>query len=334
MALVLTPRELTQRSHFYQQFGQLMAAGVTAVQTLQMLERNPPAQSYREPIRAMLAQISQGATVTDAIRSLGSWTPSFDIALIQAGEHSGRLDAVCKLLSDYYEERAQMLTRMLGNMAYPVLVLHMALFIFPLISLFTPGGSLIVFFLETFGVLAVIYTAVFLGIYASQSRRGQEWRSTLEKLLRGVPILGPARQSVALARLSAALDALLSAGVNIVEAWEMAAAASGSPALQRTVASWRPKLLNEGQTPAELVKASPLFPELFGNLYTSGEVSGQLDETLKRLHKYYQDDGSRKSDALSKWVPMGFYFIVVGFVAYKIIHYYVGYFGQLDQIMK
>ena len=40
-----------------------------------------------------------------------------------------------------------------------------------------------------------------------------------------------------IARLAAALEALISAGVNIIEAWDLAADASGSPALRRAVAA-------------------------------------------------------------------------------------------------
>ena len=71
--------------------------------------QNPPDASYRDPIREIKTAISQGATVTDALRRLGDWMPPFDIALIEAGEKSGRLDAVCKLLASYYEDRARLL---------------------------------------------------------------------------------------------------------------------------------------------------------------------------------------------------------------------------------
>lgn len=332
MPLILTPRELTRRSHFYQQFSQLTAAGVSVVQTLEMLQRNPPAASFRQPIAALLAQISQGATFTDALRSLGNWMPAFDLALIQAGEQSGRVDAVCKLLSQFYEDRAKMLSQMLRDLAYPLFVLHFAIFLFPMITLFAAGGTIFGYCLKTFGVLILLYTATFLAIYTLQGRRGTAWRSHLETILRPVPLLGKARQSLAMARLAAALDALTNAGVTIVEAWQLAAAASGSPAIQRTVLSWKP-LLAGGQTPAELVKSSPLFPELFGNLYYTGEVSGQLDESLKRLQTYYQDDGSRKSHLVAQIFARGVYFAVAGFVAYKVIGFYMGEVNQWNQVM-
>jgi len=332
MPLILTPRHLTQRAHFYQQFGQMTAAGLSVVKTLETLERNPPSASFREPIRALIAQISQGATVADATRSLGRWMPEFDIALIQAGEQSGRLDVVCKLLANYYEDRARSVTRMLTDIAYPALVLHVAVFVFPLISLFN-GGTMVEFVLRTGGTLAAIYAAIFLVIYGAQGARGVAWRASLETLLHPIPILGTARQSLALARLAAALDALTNAGVTIIEAWTLAAAASGSPAIMQIVTGWKSQFA-DGKTPAELVKSSTVFPELFANLYYTGEISGQLDETLRRLQTYYHDDGSRKTHLLAQWIPRLIYFCVAGYVGYRVVSFYAGYFNQINTIMN
>jgi type IV pilus assembly protein PilC len=332
MPLFLSPRQLTRRSQFYQQIGQLTAAGVPVLSVLEMLLQNPPDASYRGPIREMKTAISQGATVTDALRRLGDWMPPFDIALIEAGEKSGRLDAVCKLLASYYEDRARLLRQVISDLLYPAFVLHFAIFLFPLISLFQ-GGTMTWFVLKSVGVLVVIYAVIGALIYASQDRRGLEWRAKLEKWLRAVPVLGTARQSLVLARLAASLEALITAGVNIIEAWDLAAAASGSPAMQSAVREWKPRVV-AGQTPSEAIRNCPLFPELFRNLYATGEISGQLDESLKNLHTYYQDDGTRKMHILAAWVPRFIYFIIAGFVAYKIITFYVGYFNQINDIMK
>jgi type II secretory pathway component PulF len=116
--------------------------------------------------------------------------------------------------------------------------------------------------------------------------------------------------------------------VTIIEAWELAATASGSPALRRTVLAWRPAL-NGGQTPAEVVNGSNRFPELFAGQYAAGEVSGQLDDTLKRLHAYYQEEGSRKLRSVARWTPRAIYLGVMLMIAYRIVHFYTGYFNQV-----
>src|SRR5208283_1828847 len=132
-------------------------------------------------------------------------------------------------------------------------------------------------------VLLPLYGVAALAVYAGQGAHGEGWRGLMERLLRPVPVLGAARRDLALGRLATALGALLDAGVTVIEAWELAGAASGSPALRRTVLRWRPQV-DHGRTPAEVVTDSGFFPDVFSGQYAAGEVSGQLDETLKRLH--------------------------------------------------
>jgi type II secretory pathway component PulF len=151
-----------------------------------------------------------------------------------------------------------------------------------------------------------------------------------------VPLLGTARHYLALSRLAAALEALISAGVNIFEAWDLAATASGSPALRRAVAAWKPQVV-AGQMPSEAVRHCPLFPETFANLYASGEISGKLDESLRHLNRLYNEDGTRKLNAFATWMPRLVYLLVVLLIAYKIVQFWTGLYGphgDLSNILK
>src|SRR5690348_7113588 len=131
MPLILTPGQFHRRSEFYQQLGQLIAAGVGITAALEHLRRNPPDRSYRQPLAALLEKVAQGYTLTESVGSLGSWLPEFDIALLRAGEQSGRLDATFRLLADYYADRARLARQMIGDLAYPAFLFHFAVFILP-----------------------------------------------------------------------------------------------------------------------------------------------------------------------------------------------------------
>ncbi len=327
MAFMLTPGQFACRAEFYYQLGQLTGAGLDLVRALEQLRRSPPARSYRQPIHRLLEQLAAGSTLTESFQSLGHWLPEFDIALLQAGEQSGRLDTCFRLLADYYYERARLARQMIADLTYPVVLFHLAIFIFPFAQFFI-SGNWSAYLLQTVGVLVPIYAVVGLMILAAQSRHGESWRARIESILQRVPVLGTARHYLALGRLAAALEALLSAGVTIIEAWELAANASGSPALRRVVRAWRP-LVNAGQTPAEVVSVSSQFPELFANQYATGEVSGKLDETLRRLHRYYQEEGSRKLHAVALWTPRVLYFLVALMIAYRVVQFWTGYFNQI-----
>jgi len=335
MSLLITPRQFAQRAEFYHQLAQLVSAGIGVLPALEQLQRHPPARSFREPLRQLVAELVQGRTFAESLRQLGAWFPEFDIALIDAGERSGRLDGCFRLLANYYDDRAAVTKKVIGQLIYPVGLVHMVALVFLVILPFASAqldfSKIPLLLLKAALALAPLYLLTALILYATQSKHGEKWRALMETLLRPVPLLGAARHYLALARLAAALEALISAGVNIFEAWDLAASASGSPALRRAVAAMKPELA-AGRTPAEVLRDHSQFPEMFTNLYHSGEVSGKLDETLKRLYTYYQEEGTFKLHAFAQWMPRLLYMLVAALVAYYVIQFWTGYFNQISNI--
>ena len=332
MAFIITPGQLHRRAEFYHQLAQYTAAGIGLPAALDQLQQHPPARAYVVPIQTLLGQLGEGYTLTESLQRLGSWLPAFDIALLHAGEQSGRLDSCFRLLADYYDDRSRIARQIIGDLLYPAFLLHFAVFILPFAQFFQ-SGNLAVYLLQTIGVLLPIYGCLALIIYAAQGRHGESWRAWMEAVLNPIPGLGTARRYLALGRLSAALEALINAGVNIIQAWELAAAACGSPALRRTVLGWRP-LLDSGQTPAEVVTASGKFPQMFTSQYHTGEVSGKLDETLRLLRRFYQEEGSRRLHILAQWTPRAVYLLVAGMIAFRVLHFYIGYFNDISAATK
>jgi type II secretory pathway component PulF len=258
--------------------------------------------------------------------------PDFDRALLDAGERSGRLPACFQMLAEYYAERSRLAKQLMSDCAYPFFLFHFAIFIGPFPDLFLKH-NIFAYAAKTFGVLLPVYAVVAVILVATRDEHGERWRSVIESLLNYVPVIGSARKNLALARLCASLEALISAGVTIIEAWDLAAAASGSPLIKREVARLKP-FVQEGQTPAEAISRSSAFPETFTHLYSTGEVTGQLDESLRRLQGMYQEEASRKLRAFSQWLPKIVYFGIVIMIAYRVIAFYTGYFNQIGDAMK
>jgi type IV pilus assembly protein PilC len=327
--MIVTPGQLSQRAEFYYQLNQLTAAGLGLVAALQQLLRSPPGQSYRAPIQGTLDHISNGYSLSDSLARIPGWLPAFDLTVIEAGEKSGRLDACFRLLADHYADRARIARQMISDLIYPAFLLHLLVGVSSLVLFFWfPRLAL----LPVIG-LGLVYALTISLLYAAQNKHGEAWRAWVESVLHPIPVLGAARQYLALSRLSAALEALISAGVTIIEAWELAATACGSPALRRTVLGWKLKL-NAGQTPAETLATSSRFPAMFTNQYRTGEVSGKLDETLRRLHEYYENEGSRKLHAVARWVPILIYLLILIAGGAFVIWFWLRYYGQVSQILN
>ena len=302
---------------------------------LKTMQRHARGASTRDAIDTLLTSLNSGNSFHGALVSTKGWLPTFDVALLGAGEQSGTLPACFSKLAGYYEERGRLLRQMLTSLAYPFFLVHMAILVFPIASLqkLVQEGSIVGFFLGKLLIIIPLYVVGALIAFLSQSTRGEALRVTLDTIFNLVPFLGAARRSLSMARLCLALEALINSGTNIITSWELAAAASGSPRLQRAIAGFRP-LLESGTTPAEIVGMCHAFPEEFVSQYHSAELSGKVDETLLRLNKYYEDAGKRQSRTAVVAAGAIIFGAVMISVAYQIIQFWLQYFGQIQKVME
>lgn len=336
MALLITPRALAQRGEFYYQLSSMIRAGLPIIAALQTVGKSPPSASYRKPVAQMLVELKGGNSFVGALEAVGDWLPIFDKALLEAGEKSGRLDQCFRLLSSYYEERAKLVREVIGQMIYPFCIVHFALLVFPvslLVAAVLQGQwtALLVSKALAFGTLYGLGAALVLG---GGGARALWWRATMEQLMGLVPVLGTARRNLAIARLTAALEALISAGVGIVDSWELAARASGSPALAREVMKWRPKIETEQLTPAEILADTDVFPPMFISLYRTGEISGQLDDTLKRLHEYSRVEGHRQMQMFTRGLTIGIILLIMIAIGAQVVIFWAGYFNNINNVLS
>ena len=332
--MIITPGQLAHRADFYYQLSRLTSSGLGLIRALEIELESPPSRALRPALQRLLHSLNDGQTLAQAVRSLPRWFPEFEMAILQAAEQSGRLPECFQLLAGHYQERAALARQFLAMVAYPVLLLHLAILIFPTATLqeLVLQGKASFFCFQKVMVLAPIYAVVLGAVYLAQARRNALWRAWLESILQAVPLLGAARRDLALARLSAALEALLNAGVPILQAWELAAPASGSPALVGAVREFQPQC-EAHATPAEAVQRSRAFPHVFASYYSSAEVSGKLDETLRWLHSYYQEEGLRKLRRVVLAAGGLIFLLVAALVAWQVVSFYVGYFRQFQEFI-
>lgn len=328
MQRIVTPRALKRSAEFYRELAALLAAGVPVVQSIQTIQKHPPGRSHARLTARMAAELGAGSSLTEALTRADPSLPAYDLALVHAGEESGRLVECCRSLSNHYAARASLVERFAAKMLYPAFLLHFAVLVFPpqqLAALFLQAQTT-AFVVQKLAVLIPLYALILGAVWALQCPSGA-WRSLLERLLHAVPGLGTARRERALSRLASALEALLNAGVTVIEAWDLAVAASGSPALVRAVARWKPRVL-AGSPPGEEIHQCPEFPEMFANLYQTGETSGQLDQELRHLSDYYADSSSRKLEQFALLSALAIYLGIMLLIAFFIIRFYIGYFQQ------
>ena len=180
MLTLVTPQQLSRRAELYHQLASLTSAGVNLPQACRILEQAPPARSFHRPLQQLIARLEEGYSITESLHSLGKWMPPFDIALVSAGEQSGRLDQCYRLLAGYYQERAQLARSLTSELMYPAFVIHAAIFLFPLPQFFSQGDGN-GYLLHVLAILLPIYGTLLGLAYLFQARRGEGLRSVAER---------------------------------------------------------------------------------------------------------------------------------------------------------
>jgi type II secretory pathway component PulF len=330
MAFILSPRQLGARSDLYYQIGSSLSGGLPLVRALELLARNPPARGLSVPLRRLSHRLKQGDTFGEALRSLGRWAPDFDITLLEAGEQSGRLDQTCQLLAQAYQDRARLARHVLLGIAYPLLIFHFAFLIMPIGHLIdlVQEGNVALFVIRKLAIFLPLHGLMFGIAWAIQSSRSRAWRAAIEAVTRRIPVVARARRAMALARLSAALDALQNAGVPAIRAWPIAARATGSAAFESEIERWLPRIEN-GESPGDIIVGSRRFPQHFASIYASAEISGRVDEALPRLTEHYQQEGLRLMRRAAYMFVGLVYGAVMLIAAYQIITFWVGHYNRI-----
>jgi type II secretory pathway component PulF len=331
-----TPGQLKRRAQLYEQLAATIAAGLPLMQALEMASRNRALSGSRATIMALIGHLKDGLTFADSMAKIAGWIPEFDRALLSAGEQSGRLDDAFRQLARNYAARARIIRDTLKKLIVTMVTLHVFLIVFPLGLLIAFAWGImdgnyercIPFIIQKFVAFGFMYGAAFFVIYACQGNRSEFWRATMERMFIWVPLLRPAMINLAVARLTAALEALLNAGVPVIRSWELAAAASGSPRLKRDILAWTPHL-ERGVTPAEMISQINYLPEMFTHQYLAAETSGKHDETLQRLQIYFEEEGFNSLEMFAKVLNGIVYGTVVAIVVYNVISFWVHYYGNM-----
>lgn len=330
------PSALAHRAELYDQWATLLTSGVPMLRALAVLRRSAFVPRYRRMLGRLRARLEDGESLPDALVPERNLIPPFELALIRTGDRTGRLDVCLKELSEQCRLRAKWMQQGVNASAYPVLLLAFCLVLFPvgLITAIVTEGDWMPFLVHKAQVIGVIsFGALAVTLLLTVVPLAHWIRALWERVVSGVPVLGRALHERALARLVLALDAQLNAGIGVVDAWPAAGEASGSIRLRDEVGSWRERL-EDGQLVSQALEASRLFPDLFTESYRVGEISGKLEDTLRRLRRHYEESSAHRMEQLAIWTPRLLYFATLLYVAMSVLGGWQRHWAQFDSFLR
>jgi type IV pilus assembly protein PilC len=293
-------------STFTRQFATMIGAGLPIMQCLQTLQEQITRERFREIIGQVGDSVQSGKTLAEALSQHPKVFSALYVHMVEAGEMGGMLDVILVRLATYLEKANTLKRKIRGAMVYPALISLVAIggTIFMLTTIVPTFAKLFHEFggtlpLPTRVVLAVSaflqnsYLLIFgaIGLLVAGVKyvyRTTTGRYKIDKFLLKVPVFGGLIRKSAISRFSRTLGTLLASGVAILDSLTITAKTAGNSVVQEAVHKARSRIA-EGQTIAEPLKESGVFPPMVTQMVAIGERTGQLDSMLNKVADFYDE---------------------------------------------
>ncbi len=321
------------------QFAIMMNAGLTVVQSLDILKRQAQKPAMKELVDDIDHDVKSGSTFSDAIRRKSHLFSNLYVALIKSGEATGKLADVMAKLAENMENSAAFQAKLKNALIYPAIVLLamfgvmfiMVTFVVPkLTDLYTqfdtelplPTQILIAVsqFMVTFWPLVLMFFgALYYGLRMYVKTKAG--RLQYDTVMMGLPVIGNVVRMGALVNSTRTLAILVGSGISILDALKIVRGTTDNVLYQKAFDNIY-KQVEKGTSLGSAFEHEQLFPPILIQMVTIGENTGHLDETLGRISVYFEQESELAIKAMTTLIEPAILVVLglgVGFIVFSII---------------
>jgi type IV pilus assembly protein PilC len=114
-------------------------------------------------------------------------------------------------------------------------------------------------------------------------------RMRIDRMMLQMPLVGKIFRKVAVARFCRTLSTLLSSGVPILDGLDITAKTSGNAVIETAIKQVRARI-ERGETIAQPLRATGVFPPMVAQMIGAGESTGALDTMMAKIAEFYEDE--------------------------------------------
>ena len=325
--------------NFFVQMSLLLRAGITMPNALNRLAMDFEETKFGRVLATLRDKVTTGVPLHQAMLEFPKIFYPEIMAIVQAGEVSGRMPEVFESLSDYYEWLDKLVGDVRQALIYPLmvisastaLVLMLFTFVVPkFVGLLTELNlkvPLLTKIVMAISNTLIHYWPIVLGavvggpIVLKIALRSKKFAYAFDRGLMNLPIFGSLIAMFALSRFTHNLAMLYKAGIPLLRGLEICRNLVGNRAIEIALDEVRQGVM-EGTPFSKGLSAHDVFPQTLVTMISTGETSGTLDIALQSVSEYYNKIIPRRIKivfAIFDPVMMISLISVVGIVALSVI---------------
>ncbi|GIW64931.1 MAG: type II secretion system protein F [Patescibacteria group bacterium] len=292
---------------FTRQIAIMLNAGLTIIDSLEILKKQTLKPAMQKIIIDIDNEIKAGNSFSFALKKYNKNFSNLYIALVKSGEASGKLDEILLKLADNLEKEREFKSKLKGALIYPVVILIamiivmfiMVTFVIPkLLDLYkdfnvtlpwtTQFLILVSDFMVKFWPLMIVLC--FVGFYFIKKYLKTEiGKRNFDQFLLKLPVFGNIIKISSLVNSTRTLAILIGAGVSILDSLNIVIDTSDNLIFKKAFKNIYNKV-EKGQSLGISFEQEEVFPPILVQMTMVGEQTGNLDDTLMRLSKYFESE--------------------------------------------
>ncbi len=309
---------------FTRQLATMIGAGIPLLEALEVQAEQVRDKGFRIAITRIAEKVRSGSDLSAALADYPKVFRAIFINMVKAGEASGQLDEILVRLAEYEEASVALKREIKAAMTYPVvsltLITGITLFlmvgilpkfkqIFDSLMASNPKASLPAvtrymlalslwmrdnFLLMTGGIVVLIIALV---MYTRTGIGGYQW----DWLKLRLPVFGPLFRKVSMSRFARTFATLIRSGVPILGALEIVSGTAGNRVVSNAVMGAK-ESVRQGNTLAEPLGASGIFPPMVVRMVSIGERTGAMEALLEKISEFYDQQVKATVESLTSLI--------------------------------
>ncbi|MFQ5452201.1 MAG: type II secretion system F family protein [Candidatus Paceibacterota bacterium] len=321
------------------QFAIMLGSGLTIIDSLDILRRQAKKPTLLKLINQIEKDVKSGASLSSSLKKRRDLFSDLYIALVRAGEASGKLDEILMLLSKNLERQRTFRSKIKNAMIYPAIILvAMFIVIFIMISFVLPNllkifddfdaklplSTRILIKISDFAQAywwLILFGLIGLVIGLKKYYKSKVGRHSIDNFTLRIPVISNVIKVAALVDSTRTMSILIGSGVSILETIDIISETTSNIVYQNAFRNIHDKI-EKGETIAKALEDEKIFPPILVQMASVGEQTGHLDKTLDNLAKYFESESELAVKALTILIEPTILIILgvlVGFVVIAII---------------
>ncbi len=308
MVMSLSRVSLKEKLFFVQHLGLMLKSGISLSIAINTISKQTENKYFLKVLTEVGSQVEKGTAFAESLRPYKKVFGELFIAMIEAGELSGKLEDVLHELFIQMKKEHNLISKVKGALTYPAVIIlamigigsFMMVFVVPKITaMFKDFGAELplptkiligvsdAIVNNGMATIIIVSAVIFISVKILKTRKG---KYIFQGILLKLPIFGSIIKKINLARFARNISSLLRTDIMIIKTFQITAKVLGNLHYREALNEMALKI-KKGNKLNEVININPrLFPPVVSQMVAIGEETGELDSILAELAEFYEDE--------------------------------------------